>query len=117
MNLAQLAHDRVPIDLLIKMYLYNEDWYVETRANAALKAMARSMPAVLGIYFARLRSEDASERTHAAQALAEIARREPEVLDPDALKKELSRLRSIGDMDATALIARVLPKSATVPTD
>jgi nucleoside phosphorylase len=110
MDLAQYAPDRVPVDLLIKLSVHNEDWYVETPAIAALKAMVRSMPAVLGIFFARLRSEQAEERTHAAQALAEIAKREPEVLDPDALKKELSRLRFIGDKDATALIARVLPR-------
>ncbi len=110
MNLAQHAPDRVPVDLLIKLSVYSEDWYVETPANAALKAMVRSMPAILGIFFTRLHSGDAAERVHTAQALAEIARREPEVLDPAALKKELSRLRSIGDKDATALIARILPR-------
>ena len=47
MNLAQFAPDRVPVDLLIKLSDYTEDWYVETPANAA---MARSMPAVLRIF-------------------------------------------------------------------
>lgn len=110
MDLAQFAPDRVPVDLLVKLSVYNEDWYVQAPANAALKAMARPMPAVLGLYFKRLRSEEAEERMHAAQALAEVATHEPEVLDPDALKKELFRLRSIRDKDAAVLIARILPR-------
>ena len=110
MDLAQFAPDRVPVDLLIKLSVYSEDWYVETPANAALKAMARSMPAVLRIFFARLRSQDAEERVHAARALREIAKREPEILDPDELKTELSRLKALGDKKASAAIAEVLPK-------
>lgn len=115
MDLAQFAPDRVPVDLLIKLSVYSEDWYVETPANAALKAMARSMPAVLRIFFARLQSQDAEERVHAARALREIAKREPEILDPDELKTELSRLRALGDKKASAAIAEVLPRVQRSP--
>jgi hypothetical protein len=76
MNLVQFAPDRVPVDLLIKLSDYTEDWYVETPANAA---MARSMPAVLRIFvlaFLRPRSRDPEERAHAARSLAEIVSRD-----------------------------------------
>ncbi len=46
MDLAQFAPDRVPVDLLTRLSVYSEDWYVESPANAALKAMAWHMPAV-----------------------------------------------------------------------
>lgn len=110
MSLAQFAPDRVPVDLLIKLSVFSEDWYVERPANAALKAMAKPMPAVLEIFFARLRSGDAEERIHAAREIAEIAGTEPGVLDPAALKLELSRLESTGDRDAAAVISKALPK-------
>jgi hypothetical protein len=91
--------DRVPVDLLIKLSDYAEDWYVETPPNAA---MARSMPAVLSIFFLRLRSRDPEERAHAARSLAEIAKREPEILDPDEIRTELSSLKALGDKKAAA---------------
>jgi len=115
MDLAQFAPDRVPVHLLIRLSVYSEDWYVESPANAALKAMARSMPAVLRIFFMRLRSQDAAERAHAARALAEIAGREPEILDPDELRKEISRLKALGDGKAATAIAKVLPKVQRAP--
>jgi hypothetical protein len=108
MNFVQFAPDRVPVDLLIKLSDYTEDWYVETPANAA---MARSMPAVLRIFFLRLRSRDPEERAHAARSLAEIAKREPEILDPDETRTELSRLKALGDKKAAASY-RGLTKSA-----
>jgi hypothetical protein len=91
--------DRVPVDLLIKLSDYAEDWYVETPPNAA---MARSMPAVLSIFFLRLRSRAPEERAHAARSLAEIAKREPEILDPDEIRTELSSLKALGDKKAAA---------------
>lgn len=51
MDLAHSAPDRVPLDLLLKLSVHDEDWYVEVPANAALKAMVRSFPAVLKIFF------------------------------------------------------------------
>ena len=53
MRWAQFAPDRIPIDILLKLSAYDEDWYVERPANAALKTMARSVREVLSIFFAR----------------------------------------------------------------
>ena len=47
MDLAEIAPALVPIDLLIPLSVYNEDWYVQAPPNAALKILARSMPRVL----------------------------------------------------------------------
>jgi nucleoside phosphorylase len=109
-TLADFAPELVPVDLLIKLSVYGEDWYVEAPANAALKTMARSMPAVLRIFFLRLRSADAEERTHAACHIADVADKDPDLLDADELEMELSRLRSLGDKDASDQIAAALPK-------
>jgi hypothetical protein len=79
MDLTQYAPDRVPIDLLLKLSIYNEDWYVQAPVNAALKAMARSIPAVLRIFLLRLHSAHPEERARAAAALDEIASKEPEL--------------------------------------
>ena len=53
MDLAQYAPDRVPVDVLQRLSVYDEDWYVQAPANAALKAIASSIPSVLRIYFMR----------------------------------------------------------------
>ncbi|MGH9643894.1 MAG: hypothetical protein ACRD3Q_15915 [Terriglobales bacterium] len=115
MDLAQYAPDRVPIDLLMKLSVYDEDWYVEAPATAALKAMARSMPAVLQIFFARLRTSQPDEREHAAQALVEIGQKEPEILDFEDLEKELAWLQSQKDKKAAKLIAAILPRIRKAP--
>lgn len=110
MTFAQYAPARAPVDLLIKLSVYDEDWYVESPANAALKAMARSMPAVLQIFFVRLRSSKVAERAHAAHCLADIAENEPEILDPEELGRELAHLEKLGDGKAARTIAKVFPK-------
>jgi nucleoside phosphorylase len=115
MDLAQYAPDRVPIDLLMKLSVYDEDWYVEAPATAALQAMARSMPAVLQIFFARLRSSETDEREHAAQALVEIGQKEPEILDFEDLEKELAWLQSQKDKKTARLIAAILPRIRKAP--
>jgi hypothetical protein len=46
MDLAHSAPDRVPLDLVMKLSVYDEDWYVQASANASLKAMARVTPEV-----------------------------------------------------------------------
>lgn len=99
MGLAQYAPDRVPVDILITLSVYDEDWYVQAPANAALKA---PRPAVLRIFFMRLHSSNPGERTHAAYALASIADKEPELPDTDELAEGAvtatasRRQRSIG---------------------
>lgn len=59
MRLAQYAPALVPVDILMRLSKYDEDWYVQAPANAALKAMASSMPIILGIYYNRLQSTNA----------------------------------------------------------
>jgi len=56
MDLAHSAPALVPLDILLKLGVYDEDWYVEAPAAAALKAMARSFPEVLNVFFMQLRS-------------------------------------------------------------
>lgn len=110
MDFAQFAADRVPMDILLKLARHDEDWYVMAPAFAALKSMARQRPAVLHVFFRRLHSSDSDVREYAANALADIADEEPEILDPEELKQELSRLKKIGDNVAADFIAEALPK-------
>jgi hypothetical protein len=76
--------------------------------------MARSIPAVLRIFFLRLHSADPEERAHAAAALEEIASKEPELLDADEVRGVLLYLESIEDRDAIPLITKVLSAVAGV---
>lgn len=107
MRWAQFAPDRVPIDLLLKLSVYDEDWYVEAPANAALKSMAASAREIMGIFFMRLRSQVAEERTHAARNLLEIAEKEPEIIDPEMIKDAIKHLRSISDKQALPQLLKV----------
>ncbi len=100
MRWAQFAPDRVPVDILLKLSVYDEDWYVEAPANAALKSMARSVRDILGIFFERLRSQVADERSHAAWAILEIAEKEPEILDRQMIEAAIKQLRVISDKHA-----------------
>jgi hypothetical protein len=115
MDLAHSAPDRVPLDILLKLSVYDEDWYVQAPANAALKAMARSFPAVLGIFYLRLHSLVGEERAHAAAAIEDVADKEPGLLDPELLGKELVRLKKLGDARIHRRMGKVLLrlKSAT----
>jgi hypothetical protein len=110
MNLSQFAPDRVPIDILIKLSVYDEDWYVQAPANAALKAMVEPMPNVLHIFVARLRSAEREERVHAARTLADIATKEPHLFKADMLRAELAILERLGDEDASRHIGRALQR-------
>jgi len=108
MNLAQFAPELVPVDILERLSVHDEDWYVTAPANAALKAMVRTMPAVLHIFFARLHSSNSEERAHAASALADIAKKEPELLDAEQLRLEVARLEKLRDDGALAPLKRAL---------
>jgi len=44
--------------LLARLSVFSEDWYLERPANAALKALVRSMPIVLEVFFQRFYSRD-----------------------------------------------------------
>ena len=56
MEMARVAPDRVPVDILLRLSRYDEDWYVQAPANAALKTIAHAVPGVLRIFFDRLKS-------------------------------------------------------------
>jgi hypothetical protein len=114
MDLAQFAPHQVPIDVLVKLAVHDEDWYVMAPATAALKAMARYRPAVLSIFMSRLRSDARGARSHAAEAIADIARKEPEILDPEELASELGRLKKLGDEVAQRHIAEALSAARKV---
>jgi len=114
-SLADLAPELVPVDLLIKLSVYGEDWYVEATANAALKTMARSMPAVLGVFLMRLHSADADERAHAAHHLADVANKEPDLLDLTSWKWNSHDCESSGTEMRTTKYPRLSPKSGALP--
>ena len=103
---AQFAPDRIPVDLLIKLSVHDEDWYVEAPANAALKSMASSVREVIGIFLRRLHSEVTEERNHAARNVLEIAEKEAEILDPTMIEAEIRYLHSISDKESLALLVR-----------
>jgi hypothetical protein len=107
MDLAHSAPDRVPLDILLKLSVYDEDWYVQAPANAALKAMARSFPAVLRVFYVRLHSTVAQERAHAAAALEDVAQKDPGLLEPELLAKEFVRLRQMGDASILSRVRKV----------
>ncbi len=100
MDLANFAPDQVPVDILLKLSVFNEDWYVQAPANAALKTLVRSMPGVLRIFFSRLVSDDPEECAHSAAALRDIASEEPELLDRAELAQHLTRVRQVGNREA-----------------
>jgi hypothetical protein len=110
-DLAHLAPERVPIEVVIKLANYNEDWYVTTPATGALKIMARWRPAILQLFDCWLSSEDADEREHAAAAIADIADREPEILEKDSLSAALEQLNRIGDSTSADYIAKAVSKA------
>jgi hypothetical protein len=96
-NLAQFAPERIPIEILVRLAAFDEDWYVKTPATAALQTMAHSRPVLLRVFFIGLRSSDADARENASRAIAEIAEREPEILDGEELQQELAGLREMHD--------------------
>jgi hypothetical protein len=114
MDLAHSAPDRVPLDLVLKLSVYNEDWYVQAPANAALKAMARTVPEVLRIFHMRLRSPDFEESTHSAFAIREVADKEPGLLDPEQLKRDLVFLKTCGNVEAERLIRASVSRARKV---
>jgi len=110
MHFANTFPDRAPVDLLIKLSVANEDWYVQAPANAALKALAQSTPGVLKIYYERLENENADERALAAYSIHSIASVEPELLDAGALKSALKRLSRKIDREAITYLETAIPK-------
>jgi hypothetical protein len=110
MNWAQFAPDRVPVDIVLRLSAYDEDWYVQAPANATLKSMARAVPGVLQIFYSRLRSSDAEERAHAAACILDIAREEPDLLERDDLRGEAAQLGKLKDRDALDYVRQSIAK-------
>lgn len=110
MDLAHSCPELVPLNLLLKLSVYDEDWYVQAPANAALKAMARSFPAVLRIFHRRLHSDEPDEAAHAAAALMDVAMKEPELLDASLLRSELRQLKRRGYDEAGGHLTRALSR-------
>jgi TIR domain len=108
MEMARVAPGLVPIDILLCLSRYDEDWYVQAPANAALKTMAHVVPAVLRVYLDRLRSEKRHEREHAASQLLGIANEEPEILNRAALEGAMGDLTARKDKTTGEIIAKVL---------
>jgi len=98
----------------LRLSVPNEDWYVEAPAVAALKTLIRSVPAVLRIFFVRLRSQNPDERLRAAQALEDIADKEPELLDAEELGKHFEELKRSGDLDVTKYLRKSIKKVQSV---
>jgi len=95
MDLANFAPDCVPVDILLTLSVYDEDWYVQAPANAALKTLAHSMPGVLRIFFSRLDSTNKDECAHSAAALRDIAKKEPGLLELAELKQHLAHVKML----------------------
>lgn len=47
MDLGHSSPDRVPLEIVFRLSLDDEDWYAEVLGNSAVKAMARRFPDVL----------------------------------------------------------------------
>jgi hypothetical protein len=109
-DLAQFTPERVPIEVLVRLAAYDEDWYVKTPATAALQTMARSRPALLSVFYSGLRSLDEDARENASRAIAEIAEREPEILEREELERELSKLRAMQDERAVDNIVNAISR-------
>ncbi len=110
MELSNVDPSRVPLEILIPLSSYKEDWYVQAPANAALKTMMSAMPNIYRIFRARLRSSDSEEREHAASALADIAAAEPWLLDADDLRVQIKWLRASNDEKTAGILAVALPQ-------
>jgi hypothetical protein len=111
MDLAHSAPGHMPLDLAMKLSVYNEDWYVQAPANAALKAMVRTTPEVLRIFRLRLRSQGCEEAIHAAKAIRDIAEKEPGLLDPNLLRRDFVGLKKSGNNEAANHIGAAFSKA------
>jgi hypothetical protein len=112
MDLGHSAPHHVPLDLAMKLSVYDEDWYVQTPANAGLKAIARTTPEVLRIFHTRLRSSNFGESTHSAEAIRSIADNEPGLLDAELLKSDLVFLKKCGNDEAARHIRTAISKTS-----
>jgi HEAT repeat protein len=110
-KLALSAPELVPINLLVKLSRHNEDWYVCTPANGALKTLARWRSTILRIFLIRITHENSYARELAANAIYDISEKEPEILKPRDLEMTCAYLSKIGDKTALDLIKKAMINS------
>jgi hypothetical protein len=115
MDLAHSAPALIPLDILVRLSVYDEDWYVEAPACAAWKAMAHTFPDVLNVFFSRLQSAAPDEREHAAHHIASIAEKEPGLLDEERLTEAIRSLKPINDSATLRTLRGVLSKLSELP--
>jgi hypothetical protein len=111
MDLAHSAPALVPIDILLKLSVHDEDWYVQAPANAALKEMVRLFPDVLDVFYSRLRSAIPEARAHAASHIESVAAEEPEQLDADRSVAEIKILSRIGNTESKEYLIKALERA------
>jgi hypothetical protein len=109
--LAQFAPALVPVDIVMKLARYDEDWYVMEPATATLKSLCRARRNILGFFYRGLRQSQPQARAHAARALRGIAAREPEILEAERLVRALHYLRRLGDKEAEVYIAEACERA------
>jgi TIR domain len=98
-DLANFAPAHVPVDILIRLSVFDEDWYVQAPANAALKTLASSMPGILRLFFSRLESKNKEECAHSAAALHDIAMHDADLLKIEELEAHLARVKRLGNRE------------------
>ncbi len=109
MDMSNFAPSKVPTDIVIKLAVHYEDWYVQAPVTAALKTLAAGQPAVLRVFYDRLASDDPDCRAHAANAIRDIAHKEPDILDLSELVEASKKLAKAGDVEAVSLLGEALP--------
>jgi hypothetical protein len=108
LDLSQFAPSHVPVDLLFRLASPDEDWYVDAPATAALLSLARHQRAVIGFFYLQLHDTDPYARAHGAEAIARVAKMEPEILNADDLELALGELERVGHSDTASAVRRVL---------
>jgi hypothetical protein len=108
LDLAQFSPGHVATDLLFRLAVPDEDWYVDAPATAALLSLAHHQPSVLEFFYLQLTDSDSYTREHGAEALARIAKEEPEILDADVLRASLEQVEHRGDRKTASAIRQAI---------
>jgi nucleoside phosphorylase len=87
MDLAHSAPALVPLDILLKLGVYDEDWYVEAPAMAIVKLLMLTRRHARVIFDRLATSDEATDRYDVAAALLDIAQIEPAAVPPDLVQR------------------------------
>lgn len=85
-HLARLSPASVPLDVLRRLAAFDEDWYVNTPAVAALQRLARSRPIIVDIFAQDLSHKEKEAREYAASAIRTLVQTEPDLVASELLK-------------------------------